>query len=134
MHAMSSYVRAATLDQIPPGKGRVVFAKGKPVALFNVAGELYALEDACPHAGSSLGTGKLDGAIVQCRAHGLRFDVRTGAMQGNAGLRCVSIPVRVTGDEIAVCLDRGERAGEATNADAQGCAGCSNRSSGNPNV
>jgi len=103
---MCDYVRAATLDQLPPGKSRLVFAGGKPVALFNVEGQVYALDDACPHAGSSLGVGKFDGAIVQCRAHGLRFDVRTGQMPGRSGLRATSLPVRVSGNDVAVCLER----------------------------
>jgi len=103
---MCDYVRATTLDQLPPGKSRLVFAGGKPVALFNVEGHVYALDDACPHAGSSLGMGKFDGAIVQCRAHGLRFDVRNGQMPGSSGLWATSLPVRVSGNEVSVCVER----------------------------
>ena len=90
-----------------------MFVAGKVIALFNVGGDLYALDDACPHAGSSLGMGKLDGAIVQCRAHGLRFDVRTGCMAGSGGLRATSYGVRVTGNDVAVRVEAqtcGERA------------------------
>lgn len=102
---MTDYIRVATLDQLPPGRGRPVFVAGKTIALFNVAGEIFALDDACPHAGSSLGMGKLDGAIVQCRGHGLRFDVRTGCMRGVDGLRVASYPVRMSGNEIAVAVE-----------------------------
>ncbi|MBS0317979.1 MAG: Rieske 2Fe-2S domain-containing protein, partial [Proteobacteria bacterium] len=41
----------------------------------------------------SLCTGRLDGHLVQCPAHGLRFDVRTGAMPGNPALRTTTYPV-----------------------------------------
>ena len=101
---MTEYVRVATLDQVPPGRGRPVFVAGRVIALFNVGGEIYALDDACPHQGSSLGMGKLDGAIVQCRAHGLRFDVRTGRMHGADGLRAATCAVRVSDNEIAVAV------------------------------
>ena len=55
---MADFVEAARLDQIPPGKGTCVKVGGKDVALFNVDGTIYALDDTCPHAGSSLGTSK----------------------------------------------------------------------------
>jgi 3-phenylpropionate/trans-cinnamate dioxygenase ferredoxin subunit len=131
---MSDYIRAAALDQIPPGKSRLAFVAGKTVALFNIGGEIFALNDSCPHAGSSLAMGKLEGAVVQCRAHGLRFDVRTGHMPGRTdGLRAASLPVRVTGNEVQVCLDAPACAGSSgctkqtqstTNGDGQhSCAG-----------
>jgi phenylpropionate dioxygenase-like ring-hydroxylating dioxygenase large terminal subunit len=84
------YIPVATLDQVPPGKGRVVFVGSRMLALFNIRGEIFALDDTCPHAGSSLGCGRLKDSLVTCRAHGLRFDVH---------------PVRVTGNQIAVALE-----------------------------
>ena len=102
---MTDYVRVATLDQVPPGKGRPVFAAGTTIALFNVGGEIFALDDSCPHAGSSLGMGKVDGPIVQCRGHGLKFDVRTGTMRGVDGYCVRSYPVRVVDGEIYVDLE-----------------------------
>jgi 3-phenylpropionate/trans-cinnamate dioxygenase ferredoxin component len=55
------------------------------IALFNVEGVIYAINDSCPHAGSSLLSGILCGRTVQCRAHGLRFDLVTGCMPGAGG-------------------------------------------------
>ena len=52
------------------------------IALFNVDGAIYAIDDSCPHAGSSLLGGKLDGRTIQCPAHGLKFDLATGCMRG----------------------------------------------------
>jgi len=65
----------------------------------------YALDDSCPHAGSSLAAGTLDGAIVTCRAHGLRFDVRTGRMPGVDGLCAKVEAVEVADGEIRVGVD-----------------------------
>ena len=59
---------------------------GHCIALFNVEGVLYAIDDSCPHAGSSLLGGVLSGRTVQCRAHGLRFDLVTGRMPGAESL------------------------------------------------
>jgi 3-phenylpropionate/trans-cinnamate dioxygenase ferredoxin subunit len=99
---MTRFFPVAARADVPPGKARLVFVEGKTVALFNVDGDVHALDDSCPHAGSSLAAGKLDGAVVSCRAHGLRFDVRTGRMTGAGGLCAKKYPVAVANGEIAV--------------------------------
>ena len=69
---------------VPGARGRVRLA-GHDVALFNIEGTLYAIADSCPHQGASLAAGVLNGRQVQCRAHGLRFDLATGMMPGTSG-------------------------------------------------
>ena len=101
----TTFIRVAGLDQIPTGKARLVSVAGNSVALFNVGGEIHALDDSCPHAGSSLAAGRFDGAVVACRGHGLRVDVRTGRMPGVDGFCAKSYPVRVVDGEIAVGID-----------------------------
>ncbi len=101
---MIRFARVAAFADIPAGGRWLVFVDGKGIALFNVEGAVYALDDSCPHAGSSLAAGKLDGALVQCRAHGLRFDVRTGRMRGIDGFCAKSFPVRVVDGDILVGL------------------------------
>jgi Rieske [2Fe-2S] domain len=64
---MANYLEVADVEQLPPGRGTVVTVEGKDVALFNVDGTVYAIEDACLHHGMSLGTSKLEGKIVTCR-------------------------------------------------------------------
>jgi len=55
---MADFVAVAHLDQLPPGRGMTVTVRGLAVAIFNVAGTVYAMEDACRHAGASLGGGE----------------------------------------------------------------------------
>ena len=66
------------MEDLPPGTGTSVTVAGKDVALFNVDGTIFALEDACLHQGSSLGNSTLKGNVVTCRAHGWKYDVTTG--------------------------------------------------------
>lgn len=80
-------------DVPQPGRRTLLRRHGCEVVLFNVDGKLFAIDDQCPHAGAALCTGKLDGAVIQCPAHGLRFDLRSGAMPGNTGLRVAVYPV-----------------------------------------
>jgi 3-phenylpropionate/trans-cinnamate dioxygenase ferredoxin subunit len=102
---MTRFVRVAAVGDLPIGGRRIAFLEGKAIALFNVAGTVYALDDSGPHAGSSLAAGQLDGAIVMCRGHGLRFDVRTGRMPGVDGLCAKAKAVQIVDGEIRVGAD-----------------------------
>lgn len=74
--------------QVPEsGQRSLVRHAGRSIVVFNVEGRLHAIEDDCPHAGAALCTGRLNGHYIQCPAHGLHFDLRTGEMKGNPGLR-----------------------------------------------
>jgi 3-phenylpropionate/trans-cinnamate dioxygenase ferredoxin subunit len=108
--AVIRFVRVASVAEVRSDRARPVFVDGKVVALFKVDGVIHALDDSCPHAGSSLSAGKLEGAFVQCRGHGLRFDVRTGRMRGVDGFCAKTYPVRVVDGEVAIGIDWGQSA------------------------
>lgn len=63
--------------------------------MFNVEGQLYAIDDSCPHQGASLCGGRLDGRVIQCCAHGLRFDLVSGYLLNSNKLKVASYPVDV---------------------------------------
>ncbi len=66
-------------EAVPPGRSATVRLKsGGEVALFNVGGNFYAIENFCPHKAAPLADSRLYGNIVECDLHGWRFDVRTG--------------------------------------------------------
>lgn len=75
---MPRFVKVASLDEIPPGTGRQVEAAGRQLALFNVDGEVHAVDGVCPHQGGPLGEGILEGAVVSCPWHFWQFDVVKG--------------------------------------------------------
>src|SRR2546426_12044697 len=76
-------VRLAPVGDVPAGEGRVVEAHGKTLAMFNVDGAYYVIDDMCAHRGGSLGEGDLDGRIGTCPRHAWRWDVTTGANANN---------------------------------------------------
>jgi len=84
---VSGFVTVARLTDLPPGTSKLVRVDKWEIALFNVDGEVYAIEDSCPHAGASLSAGRLRGRTIHCRAHGLHFDLATGCMPGVEGVR-----------------------------------------------
>lgn len=97
---MGRFVRAASAAEIPEGTGRAVSLEGVEVAVFNVGGAFYAIENTCPHRGASLGEGALKGEEVICPLHGWQFNVKTGRMPMGGGVR--SFPVRVEAGAVLV--------------------------------
>jgi nitrite reductase/ring-hydroxylating ferredoxin subunit len=73
-----------------------------PVALFNVEGTVYAIDDIGLHAGVALGTGELRGNIVRRRAHGWWYDVTTGYTTNEPDCRVTCYPVQVVERTILV--------------------------------
>ena len=76
---MSDFVKVAALTDIPAGASKLVEVNQVRVALFNLDGEIYAIEDVCTHDGGPLVEGTIvNECQVQCPRHGARFDIRTG--------------------------------------------------------
>ncbi|MDQ7850776.1 MAG: non-heme iron oxygenase ferredoxin subunit [Armatimonadota bacterium] len=100
---MSGFVKVATVDQIPPGQGRRVEVDGRQIALFNVGGRFYAVDDTCTHEEASLAAGALSGEIVACPKHGSRFHLPTGRVLSLPAVRPVdTYEVKVEGADVLV--------------------------------
>jgi nitrite reductase/ring-hydroxylating ferredoxin subunit len=94
------------VQDVPEGRGLCVRIEGVDVGLFRVDGEIRAMENRCPHAGDPLSEGLLEGPIVTCRAHGWRFDVRTGFRPSDAdGYPIPCFPARIVEGFVEVDLE-----------------------------
>jgi 3-phenylpropionate/trans-cinnamate dioxygenase ferredoxin subunit len=74
-----SWIAVAPAASVAPGVYAQVEIDGAIVAVFNVAGSFYAIEDVCTHDGGELAGGAVEGDVVICPRHGARFCLRTGA-------------------------------------------------------
>ena len=103
---MSAVMRIAVpAEKVPaPGMRTLFEPPGNSLALFNVAGQLYAIDDSCPHQGSSLCGGRLEGRVIQCCAHGLRFDLASGYLLNSTRLKVASYPVEVVDGQVFIVL------------------------------
>ena len=79
------------------GQRTLVHHEGSSIVLFNLDGSLHAIENSCPHSGASLFAGKLQGTLLQCPAHGMRFDITRGCT-GAQALELKRYPVTRDGD------------------------------------
>jgi nitrite reductase/ring-hydroxylating ferredoxin subunit len=94
-------VQLGDLSGLGDGQVHLCEAFGKDVMVCRVRGQLYALEDECSHASTTLSDGRLSGYVVTCALHGAQFDVRDGRHLG---------PPAWTGVETFVVLEDGDRA------------------------
>lgn len=104
---MSEWVTVGRVDQFAQGAWQTVDVDGARLAVFNVAGEFFAIEDVCTHDGGQLTGGSVEGDQIVCPRHGARFCIRTGAaLCAPAYEPTACFPLRVEGGELQVRDDR----------------------------
>jgi nitrite reductase (NADH) small subunit len=101
---MAEFLKVANLSDLDVGSCKVVEAGGKTIALFNVDGAIYALDNTCLHRGGPLGEGILEGRVVTCPWHMWEYDVSTGEKVGSPEIKVVSYPVRVEGNDVKIAF------------------------------
>jgi 3-phenylpropionate/trans-cinnamate dioxygenase ferredoxin subunit len=101
---MTRQCQLSTEINLTRGKRAVVQVEEKSIALFNIEDTIYAIDDSCPHAGASLVSGKIEGRSIQCPAHGLCFDLKTGCMRYGASLAVNTYSVTLNDNTITITL------------------------------
>ena len=103
---MTTWQSVAKASDVPPERVAVFTVGDHEVAVCNVGGAFYAIDNVCTHDGGALEQGELEGNEIECPRHGARFDVRTGeATQLPAFEPVQRHPVRVEGDDIQVGVE-----------------------------
>jgi 3-phenylpropionate/trans-cinnamate dioxygenase ferredoxin subunit len=77
---LADWIFVGTRSELLPGEFKVVWDGDTAIAVYNIDGDLYAIEDICSHDGGELAGGDVHGFEVECPRHGARFDVRSGAV------------------------------------------------------
>ena len=97
-----AFVRTAKVAELPPGTIREFSVEGRAIALANVDGKIYAINNTCLHRGGPLGQGALEGKAVTCPWHGWQYDVTSGKSLQNpaVGVDCYRTEIR--GDELFI--------------------------------
>jgi 3-phenylpropionate/trans-cinnamate dioxygenase ferredoxin component len=102
---MLTFVKVATRAELPLGGKKLVEVDGRPIAVFNVDGAFYAIDDVCTHDGGPLAEGELIGCEIECPRHGARFDVRTGRPLCMPAIEPAAVhAIDVRGDEVFVAI------------------------------
>lgn len=103
---MDGFVEISKEDVPKNGFMKTIRVGDKTIALANIDGQYFAVDDRCSHEECSLGTdGALDGNTVVCGCHGAMFDVKTGAVKALPALTGIrSYKVVDDHGKIYVCI------------------------------
>ncbi|NKB88918.1 MAG: Rieske 2Fe-2S domain-containing protein [Acidobacteria bacterium] len=101
---MAKLVTVANVQDLAVGDGKVLQVRNLEIALFNVDGAFYALENTCCHRGGPLGDGAIKGNSVTCPWHMWEFELATGACVNSPGDRVRTYDVVVEDDQVKVRL------------------------------
>ena len=103
---MTTRIKLCSADEVAVGAALKVETGDLVLAVFNVGGQFYAIDDLCTHDGGSLDQGELEGEEIECPRHGARFNVTTGdAVQLPAFEPVETHEVRVEGESLQVGVE-----------------------------
>lgn len=101
---MANFVRVAATSEIPAGQGKTVEVGGKQIAVFNLDGAFYAIDNICKHRGGPLGEGEVDGTSVICPWHGWTYNITSGECLDEQDCAVDKYEVKVEGDAVMVAV------------------------------
>jgi nitrite reductase/ring-hydroxylating ferredoxin subunit len=100
---MGRFVEVARKSEIPETGVICVEVEGKRLALINLGGEIYAIDDDCPHEGGPLSEGTISGDEIECPWHTSHFNIKTGRVTMDPATKDVATyRVRLVGDAVEV--------------------------------
>ena len=102
---MAEFQTVARVGDVAEGGGVTVQVGSKLVALFHEQGQYFAIDDVCPHMGTSLAGGYVEDGIVTCPWHAWRFRLADGAWADNPRLKIGCYPIRLENGVIQIQID-----------------------------
>jgi len=101
------FVEIAPASELPNGQRLFVEVADRPLVIFNIAGQYFAIGDVCTHDDGPLGDGEIEGFNIVCPRHGAEFDVRTGkVMQMPAVVDIPAYPIQVREGNIFIGIPK----------------------------
>lgn len=102
-----NWIDVAPESALAPGQFETVDFDDILIAVFNVAGEFFAIEDVCTHDGAELTGGPVEGHVITCPRHGAQFSLQTGEVLAPPAYEPLrTFPVRVINGILQVRDDR----------------------------
>lgn len=107
---MERFVEVAKVADLAEGAVMVVDVSGHRIAVANVGGTFFAVDNECPHRGGFLGEGEINpdwsAWALECPRHGSVFDVRSGeVLNPPAATGVRTYPVEVDGEAVRIFVD-----------------------------
>lgn len=101
---MADFLEICPVGDIPATEPLTLEVDGIPIAIGRVGDRFYAIEDRCPHQGSSFDGGEIEDDILTCPLHGWRTNLVTGQSLDVPSLHVKTYPVEIRDDKIFLKL------------------------------
>ncbi|RIP37339.1 nitrite reductase (NAD(P)H) small subunit [Staphylococcus gallinarum] len=100
-----SRIKVAHIDELQPLIGKKIVIDNKEIGLFlNESGNIYAIDNICPHKNGPLSEGLVSGDFVYCPLHDQKIDLTTGIVQ-EPDTGCVEVyAVEIIDEDVYICL------------------------------
>lgn len=105
MDNQNGFVPVLEENELQEGSMKLVKVEGSPVLLIKQFGQIYAIDNRCPHMGCMFSGGTLDGSVIVCPCHDWRFDLKTGEYEEDPEMKLVSYECKVESGKIWVRLE-----------------------------
>ena len=103
----TEFIPALLTSEVESGRARVVYLRGLEIALFNVRGTFYAVDNLCPHEGGPMVAGTIEGDLIICPWHRWKFRLSDGCSAINPAVKIETYPVKIEGDWIKIGMKVG---------------------------
>jgi 3-phenylpropionate/trans-cinnamate dioxygenase ferredoxin subunit len=100
-----SFVPVLDEKDLKDGSMKLVSAEGVPVLLVKVSGQVFAIDNRCPHMSCGFSGGTLDGYVIICPCHDWRFDLRTGEYEEEKEMKLMKYEWKLEAGKIWVKTD-----------------------------
>ncbi len=81
------FVSVLDEKELQEGSMKLVDVEGVPVLFVKVFGEIFVIDNRCPHMYCGFSGGSLDGYVIVCPCHEWRFDLRTGEYEEEKAMK-----------------------------------------------
>lgn len=105
MDETEDFFPALDEKELKEGTMKLVSVEGTPILLIKQFGQIFAIDNRCPHQGCGFSGGNLDGAVIICPCHEWRFDLRTGEYQDDPAMRLTKYDLKIESGKIWIRLE-----------------------------
>ena len=105
MSSKNGFVPVLDENELQEGTMKLVSVEGSPVLLIKQFGQIFAIDNRCPHMGCGFSGGTLDGTVIVCPCHDWRFDLRTGEYHDEPAIKLTSYEWKLKSGKIWLKLE-----------------------------
>ena len=105
MDELDNFFLALEEKELREGTMKLVSVEGAPILLIKQAGQIFAINNRCPHQGCGFAGGTLDGSVIVCPCHDWRFDLKSGEYEEQSAIKLVKYEWRIREGKIWVKIE-----------------------------